>query len=556
MWHPCDHKSNHSGRRVMGFVILCLFGLCLVMGMTPRGESAPRPQNDSRVHLLHADRLYYNEQVHRTAQFLVGDVRFSHDGTLMYCDSALYYEASNSFDAFGHVRMVQGDTLSLVSEVLYYNGFDELAQARHNVVLKHRKTTLYTDSLDYDRLYDLGYFFEGGRLVDEDNELTSDWGEYSPATRDAVFRYNVKLVNPPKNPKSTLISDTLYYNTRTAIARVAGPSNIEHGDSHIYSEAGYYDTRTDQSYLLDRSILTYRGKRLVGDSVCHDSKTKISKAFGNVVYTDEVNKNMFLGNYCMYNDSIGYSEAADSAVVIDYSQRDTMYAHADSIKAYTRYMDTDSMYREVHAFHHVRAYRVDLQGVCDSLVYIGKDSCITMYRDPIVWQQGQQLLGEEIRAFVNDSTVDSVQVLRQTLMVERLDSLRFNQVAGNEIHTYMLDGKPTMTHVIGNVYVNYFMMDDDSLLIGMNHSESSELRLQLKDSKVDYIWMPAATASLYPPVGTPACGWFLENFAWFDYIRPRDKNDIFEWRPKKAGLELKASEVRVAPKQKLHNIKR
>lgn len=73
----------------------------------------------------------------------------------------LFYEATNSFDAFGHVKMVQGDTLDLVGDMLLYNGLDQLARVRHNVVLTHRESKLYTDSLDYDRLYELGYFSKG-----------------------------------------------------------------------------------------------------------------------------------------------------------------------------------------------------------------------------------------------------------------------------------------------------------------------------------------------------------------------------------------------------------
>ena len=129
---------------------------------------------ESRVYLLHSDRLYFDSSVNREAQFLVGNVQFRHDDVLMWCDSALYYEASNSFDAFGNVRMTQGDTLSLTGDELYYNGLEKLAKVRYNVVLKHRDMTLYTDSLDYDRLYNVGYFFEGGHLVDKDNDLVSD----------------------------------------------------------------------------------------------------------------------------------------------------------------------------------------------------------------------------------------------------------------------------------------------------------------------------------------------------------------------------------------------
>ena len=505
-------------RRIIGICISVYLGLCMSWSANPneRKQGEARDTVKSRVHLLHVDSMYFDDRVSKTAQFLVGNVQFEHEGIFMYCDSALYYEASNSFDAFGNVKMVQGDTLTLDGEILYYNGMDQLARVRHNVVLRHIETTLYTDSLDYDRLYNLGYFFEGGRLVDQGNELSSDWGEYSPATRNAVFNYNVKLLSPgpPEEPKSTVISDTLYYNTRTAIAHVRGPSNIDNGDSHIYTELGYYYTQQELSYLLNRSILTNNGKRMVGDSVVWDGMTNEGKAFGNIEYSDVVNKNMFKGGYCYYNDDHGYMEAADSAVIIDYSQRDTLFAHADTFKVFTYHKDTDSLYRTIHGYHHVRAYRVDIQAVCDSLVYNSKDSCMTMYRDPILWQMGQQLVGEEIQAFMNDSTMDSVLVLRQAISVERMDSLHYNQVAGKEIRFYFKEGQMDLTRVTGNVMLNYYPTDEDSLMIGMNHLESTDLKLFMHEGKIDKIWAPASTGKLTPVPLIPPGELYLENFVW------------------------------------------
>ena len=529
------------------------------MAVTPdRKPAGTRPPSDSKVHLLHADRLYFDDRIHRTAQILVGNVQFSHDGVLMFCDSALFYESTNSFDAFIDVRMNQGDTLRLNSKVLYYNGIDRLARARYDVVLKHGTMTIYTDSLDYDRLYDLGYFFEGGRVLDHDNELTSDWGEYSPATHEAVFNYNVRLVNPapPAKPETVLISDTLHYNTETAIAHIVGPSNIENGENHIYSELGYYDTKNKHSHLLDRSILTNNGKRLVGDSVVWNDDVATAEAFGNVVYNDVVNKNMLTGEYCYYEDITGYVMATDSAVAIDFSQQDTMYAHADTFKVFTYNIDTDSTYRVMHAYHHMRAYRKDVQAVCDSMIYDTRDSIIIMYRDPILWQGGQQQLGEEIRVFFDGENIDSVQVLRQALSVEQIDSVHYNQVSGHVMRTYFKDGEVHLTTSEGNVYVNYYPFDDDSVMVELNHTETSLLKMFLKERKVDHIWMPAATGIMYPIPLIPPEALYLQNFAWFDYVRPRDKDDIFEWRPKKAGTELKESVRHTAPKQKLSEIRK
>jgi DNA repair protein RecN (Recombination protein N) len=39
-----------------------------------------------------------------------------------------------------------------------------------------------------------------------------------------------------------------------------------------------------------------------------------------------------------------------------------------------------------------------------------------------------------------------------------------------------------------------------------------------------------------------------EGFNWFDYVRPISKEDIFNWRPKKEGTELKIQKRREAPK--------
>ena len=521
--------------------LLCaslFFCLCLVMAVTPvRKTAGKRPPSDSKVHLLHADCLYFDNRIHRSAQILVGDVQFSHDGVLMYCDSALYYESSNSFDAFGHVRMNQGDTLLLDSEVLYYNGLDQLARARYDVVLQHGTMTIYTDSLDYDRLYGLGYFFEGGRVLDHDNELTSDWGEYSPSTHEAVFNYNVRMVNPapPAKPETVLISDTLHYNTESAIAHIVGPSNIENGENHIYSELGYYDTQAKHSHLLNRSILTNNGKRLVGDSVVWNDDVAIAEAFGNVVYTDVVNLNMFTGEYCYYEDSTGYVMATDSAVAIDYSQQDTMFAHADTFKVFTYNIDTDSIYRVIHGYNRVRAYRIDVQAVCDSMVYNSQDSCLYLYNDPILWNVNQQLLGREIQVFMKDSVIDHAHVIDDALSVEELTEPElYNQVSSKEMFAFFTNGEIHEAQAVDNVLVAYYPEDNaDSSYVGLVSMETTELRMFMEKKKLQRIWTPKSEGVVYPLTQIPPAKRYLEAFQWYDYVRPLSKQDIFVWRGKK-----------------------
>ena len=542
------------------FAILCLFGLSLLAqsssrrGKTGRGRQkarTERKQDPKRVYLVHADVLHYDQYVNPDAQILNGKVHFTHNGAKLLCDSAYFYEASNSFEAFGNVKMYQGDTLSLFSDYAYYDGNDEMAIARHNVILKHRKSTLYTDSLNYDRLYNVGYFFEGGKLVDNTSTLTSDWGEYHTDSHQALFNYDVQL----KNNKFFLTSDTLYYNTDSHLAHVTGPSNITSKTSRIYTEDGYYNTETEKSELFGRSVMKDEGKTMVGDSVYYDSKTGISEAFNNVIYTDSINKNMLTGDYCYYDDEKGYAMATKKAVAIDFSQKDTLYMHADTFKIFTFNINTDSVYRKIHAYNKVRAYRVDAQAVCDSLVYNSKDSCMTMYKDPILWNQNQQLLGEEIYIFMKDSTINKVHVLGQALSVEQLnDSIHFNQCSSKEMFAYFENGEISQGHAKDNVLIVYYPIDDsDSTIIGLNYTETTEMRMFLENRKMKRIWMPKAEGVLYPLTQVPPDKYFLPTYAWFDYVRPLNKEDIFNWRGKKEGTELKEEKKRKAPKRTIVN---
>lgn len=553
-----DKRTKYTwigGHRILVLGILCLFGFCLLaqrpvqkkVTATPATQkkdtvvkagkpaSKEEPKQKSKVYLLHSDIL--KKTLDRSdVQVVVGNVIFRHDSLYMYCDSAYYFDQRNSFEAFGNVRMEQGDTLFLYGDHLYYDGMTQIAQMRMNVRLENRNTTLLTDSLNYDRVYSLGYFFDGGTLMDEQNVLTSEWGEYNTQNKQSVFNYNVKLVNP----QFTLTSDTLRYNTASKVANIVGPSDILSDNNHIYSESGYYNTQTGKADLYQRSVLTNDGKQLTGDTLFYDRNEGVGEAFHDMVMTDTVNKNMMTGDYGFYNEKTKYAFATRKAIAIDYSQGDSLFLHADTLMLKTFHLDTDSMFREMRAFHKVRFYRTDVQGVCDSLVFSTKDSCLTMYDNPILWNENQQLIGEKVLIYMNDSTIDWAHIINQALSVEQIDTTKYNQVTGKEMKAFFRGGEMKKVEVIGSVRLVYYPMDSDSTLIGMNVSETSQLDIYLEQQKLDHMVMsPQSNGTLYPLPQIPKGKDKLDNFVWFDYIRPLNKDDIFEWRAKKAGDELK-----------------
>ena len=507
--------------------------------------------DEDRIKLIHSDVLYKRPNDVR-ADVLVGHVKLFHKGMYLDCDSARFYKNDNTFNAYGHVRMVQGDTLTLTSDTLLYDGVAMQAHAMGNAVLTHRKTRLTTELIDYNRIEGGGYDPRHGILYDEDNVLNSDYGQYTPASREAIFRDNVEL----ENPKFRLITNTLYYYTDRKTAQIVDSANIITSDStFIYTTRGDYNTVSGKANLLDRSHIYKDMRDIVADSLFCNKTEGYSEAFGNAVITDVENQCMLTGDYCRYNDNTGIALATDRAVCYEFSGPDTLYVHGDTLKMITYNANTDSAYRDLFAYHKVRMYRRDIQGVCDSLVSHELDSCTYLFGQPILWNEGQQVVGEEMRIFNNDSTIDSVHIINQAMTIERIDSISYNQVSSKEMFCYFKDGQLDRNFAKGNVYVDYFMMEGDSAQIGMNYTETTEMMTYLKNKKLYKIWMPAATSTIYPPFAIPEDKRYLAGFAWFDYIRPKDKDDIFVWRGKSEEQILKKTEKKIVPKQKLEDLK-
>ena len=302
----------------------------------------------------------------------------------MYCDSAYFFEQTNSLEAFSNVRMEQGDTLFVYGNYLFYDGNTQIAYLRENVRMENGQVTLFTDSLNYERIPDIGYYFDGGLIVDSLNQLSSFYGQYSPSTKLAIFNDSVRL----ENEQFTLYSDTLHYNTDSKIATILGPSIIVSDSGTIYSSRGWYDTVNNTSLLLDRSQVVSGDRILTGDSIAYNRELGFGEAFGNMSLQDTAQHVMLEGQYGFYNEKSEYAFATDSARFLEFSQGDTLFLHGDTLKMTT----VDSLYREVKAYYGVRFYRTDMQGVCDSMQFNTRDSILYMYTDPIVWNEQYQIL--------------------------------------------------------------------------------------------------------------------------------------------------------------------
>ncbi len=520
-------RANRIKTRIIRPILFGLLSFVLI----------PMPAKaQTMVYLERSETLNFDQERIEDAQILKGNVVFRHDDMKMYCDSAYFYEKTNSLDAFGHVRFVQGDTLQGFGDKLFYDGNTKLARMRKHVKMIHGRadenpTILTTDSLNYDRAADIAWYFAGGQVQDSLNTLVSIRGNYRPKTKTAVFSKNVTLTNP----RFVLTSDTLLYNTETKVADLVSPTDIIYEkETDIHTSRGWYNTQTERCALYDRSVVHHAdGKMMTGDEIFYDKLGGFGDALGQMEIVDSTRQTTLYGNVgkMWEEDSRGF--ATDSALMVDWSDEEHYtYIHADTLfteeQHYTDSARMDSTYRRVRAHHSVRVYRDDMQMVCDSMVYFGSDSTIHLYTNPVCWSENQQISADSMIVYIENGTVSKAYGEGSALCV-MADSIDFfNQMSGKEVTAFLEEGEVKLVDMSGNALTIYYPKESDGEYVGMNTTESSFIRMFIEKRQIHHIlFTKETTGILYPMDQIPGGGDKLASFFWAEEIRPTDPKDVF-----------------------------
>ncbi len=490
------------------FVGLPLWGGTAWLHTSPHTTEAPAPPptmvSGKRLIILeHADILSHDQAILPDIVILSGNVRLRHGSWIMTCDSANLNEVTNSFDAFGHVQILEGDSISITAAEMTYDGMTALAELHDNVILTKNVTTLFTERLFYDRNQKVAYYDNFGTLADSVNTLTSVYGEYNTGSDEALFQNQVHL----ENDRFTLDTDILHYNTKTSICRIVSPTIIETTDSvTIETDRGFYNTDTEQSILLDRSLVTHPDGTMTGDSILYDKKRQICQVYYDVVIDNQKDKATYFGDYGYLDQANGYTYATGRAYVMDYSEEDTLYMSAEIMEGIKRNLPpppgaTDSLeVKYTKGYHDVRLYRKDIQAIGDSMHYFSLDSLIKLFGSPILWNDSTQLKGDTIYAHLANDTIDRAFAWLNASSVRWLDSVKQDRVKADTIQAYFREG--TLDHAFyrSNVESRYYLIQEKAKhYYALAQVKNPQMDVYVTDDKLDHIlWHGKAEGTIHP----------------------------------------------------------
>ncbi len=456
---------------------------------------------------------------------LIGSVRMKNQNSLIFCDSAHFFREENRAKLFGNVRIEDTeDPVKTRSAYAEYDGNTKMARLRNRVVFSNESTTLYTEYLDYDRLGNIAYYFNSGKVVDSVNVLTSERGRYEVNLERITFQDEVVLVNPDY----TMKTNYLVYLTIPKTAETKGLTNLvsKDGNKLDAQKGSFYNTQSKQFRFFEGLVDT-ETSRIKGQELFYDELAAYYKGLEKVSVFNKERQVEVFGDVGEYWEERKYSLVHGNALVRRYFEKDTLYMTADSLISQDNESDSAKF---LLAFRAIKILNKDVSGVADSLVYNYSDSSIKMFQNPVMWNTKSQISADSMTFYIANEELDRVYLKNNGFVVTKDTLMNYNQMKGRVINGYFIEGQISKLDIDGNGESLYYALEGDTLTQGINKTLSATIKMRFQDgaiSRVTYGIKPDGKFTPFQLVNEENSQ--LDGFKWRIDEKP-SMEDINSWR--------------------------
>ena len=414
----------------------------------------------------------------------------------------------------------------------------------------------------YDRDKELFFFRRNVHLLTKDQETWSDTLYYHRAVNDVEMLGQVELMDTTRNVFALAgrleYTDTLSRVKMTRTPAVMGISEENEKRDTVWFGAdtivyrGIRRHKVDSLWKVDADV---RLKDLQGDPVTEYRRKAAEAAAKAAEEAAKKDPNAMAGRDMGPQGAKGNApgkkdggqgekgngaeppEGSDSGPGKDGTepgQGDTdpgkdakPDAPTDSTAAAPVPVDT-SQISFIWATSRVKLFREDIQMSCDSLVYNDLDSLVRLYRDPLVFNEGnRQYAADSIYVVIKDRKADRARLMSNAFITTQEDSLCYDQIKGAEMMAYF-DSTRTLRRfdALGGATALFFLTENDALAT-VNKVESKMLYALFDKGNLDKIYyFEEAKNDAYPVVQLPKDERYMKGFRWDPDRKPRGPQDI------------------------------
>ena len=448
-------------------------------------------------------------------------------------------------------------------------------------------TFVKTSRLEYRSDINTAYFGYGTDMWQDDNMLSANDGWYDRDKELFFFRRNVHLLTKDQETWS----DTLYYHRRFNNVELLGQVELMDTTRNVFALAGrmeYTDSvsrvkmtvtpavmsidedqkthRRDTVYFGADTIV-YRGikrhvvdslwkvdadkrlKDLAGDPVSEYRRKAAEEAAKEAEKAAKDNPNAAAGRDLGPKGGPGAKgglkdgtpkpneglpeqkkvPAPEGGIPPDDQQNALVDSTAVAVDTTVVAVPVDTTQLSfLWATSRVKVFRKDMQMSCDSLVYYDLDSLVRLYKDPLVFSDGnRQYSADSIYVVIKDRKADRARLMSNAFITTKEDTLCYDQIKGAEMMAYF-DTTRTLKRfdALGGATALFFLTENNALAT-VNKVESKMLYATFEDGNLDKIYyFDNPKNDAYPVVQLPKDERYMKGFRWDPQRQPRGRRDI------------------------------
>ena len=479
-------------------------------------------QSNKNIEIINADHTFADINKHPEYWRLIGNVSFKHNNAMMHCDSAYHFTNTNKIKAFGKIKIVQGDTLTLTGKKLTYSGTIAEAEMQGNVKLVDKHMTLTTEKIFYNLNTNIASYPSNGTITEEGKTISSKKGEYHSNIHRFIFKDSVRVSTKEYN----IITNDMHYNSESKIANFFGSSYIISKEKTIYCENGWYDTHKNISKFKKNAYIKSKNQILKGDSIYYNQNTGYGKAINNVIIIDTLEGITVYGDLAEYFEKNEIIEITKNPWLQILFEKDTLFMYANTFISKQKLGE-----KKILAYDKVKFFKPNLQGKSDSLCYNFSNSTIQMFNKPVLWSDNFQITADSIDCLIKQKKINHMLLRPNPMIISKEDSLNYNQIKGKNMIAYFEENNINRIDIKGNGQSIFIVEDEESesnKKIGLNYTEGTNLKLYFKNNQlesVNYETQPKSTTTPYSNIKEEER--YLKGFNWREKEQPKNKNDIF-----------------------------
>ena len=442
-------------------------------------------------------------------------------------------------------------------------------------------TFVKTSRLEYRSDLNTAYFGYGTDMWQDDNMLSANDGWYDRDKELFFFRRNVHLLT--KNQETW--SDTLYYHRKKNDVELLGQVEVMDTTRNVFALAGrveYVDSLSRVKMTVTPAVMSvgenektherdtvyfgadtifYRGiKRFLADSLYKPAADKRLKDLEGDPVTEYRRKAAEAAAKAAeeaakkdpnaaHGRDLGPDVKGEKGALPRPGEKATpgegrppaggippddaeKKAATDSTAAPAPVDTTQLSF--IWAVSRVKLYRDDIQMSCDSLVYCDLDSLVRLYRDPLVFSDGdRQYSSDSIYVVIKDRKVDRARLMSNAFITTQEDTLCYDQIKGAEMMAYF-DSTRTLRRfdALGGATALFFLTENNALAT-VNKVESKMLYATFDAGKLDKIYyFDNPKNDAYPVVQLPKDERYMKGFRWDPDRQPHGRRDITPLEPR------------------------